>query len=628
MAKNIYPKLKKIGDYLKLDESSVFSIPEYQRAYSWAVKHCDKLWQDIEAFIESGGTDPYFFGTVIINCQDNDTTLSLIDGQQRTTTFLLLLKALLLRLNNAIADNVSDDESAALIAGLKARRDKILSILYRVEAEDIPEMLKNFGKFKDRPILDNKSNNEIFKTELATILKAADYAEAEFRVIKIPRKQKENKYTNYFRNFKFFYDRLLEISEIEVNKFARNILERCEIIEIRSWNVEQAIAMFNSLNSAGLPLSDADIISALLYSEAVKHGKDKEFSDNWKTLLDNADKLKSYGIADIDAILMQYMYINRARGKEYIADSGSINVTTPGLRRYYTETDYGKKLLAEPITLCEELIKLTEIWLNIKDYALVKLLLKFNENVKLYLAGYLSRYAASEITEDTVNRIGECLLRLFAILELVDIGYSSSRFKTFLFGENVKLVDKSIAIEEIERDFGEHISRLWAIEDIKKEVSEYEKNILVFLNEYLFAKSKGLSFTFTEKYDIEHIMPSSGKNLLHIRGDAGIADESEFAFLVNKLGNKILLEEDINRAIGNEWFRMKIETSVTDRNGYKDSQYAIATALVEKYKESAKHYWQKDDIIATTEKIAERIAKYVFGEYLTEGNSNARIAEV
>jgi hypothetical protein len=613
MAKNIDPKLKKIGDYLKLDETSIFSIPEYQRAYSWEVKHCDKLWQDIEAFIESGGTDPYFFGTVIINCQDNDTTLSLIDGQQRTTTFLLLLKALLIRLDSAIGANASDEESAALIAGLKARRDKILSILYRVEAEDIPEMLKNFGKFKDRPILDNKSNNEIFKTELATILKAADYAEAEFRVIKIPRKQKENKYTNYFRNFKFFYDRLLEISEIEVNKFARNILERCEIIEIRSWNVEQAIAMFNSLNSAGLPLSDADIISALLYSEAVKHGKDKEFSDNWKTLLDNADKLKSYGIADIDAILMQYMYVNRARGREYIADSGSINVTTPGLRRYYTETDNGKKLLAEPITLCEELIKLTEIWLNIKDYALVKLLLKFNENVKLYLAGYLSRYAAGEITEDTVNRIGECLLRLFAILELVDIGYSSSRFKTFLFGENIKLVDKNVAIEGIEQDFRDHISRLWAIEDIKKEVSEYEKNILVFLNEYLFAKSKGLSFTFTGKYDIEHIMPSSGKNLLHIRGDAGIADESEFAFLVNKLGNKILLEEDINRAIGNEWFRMKIETSVIDRNGYKDSQYAIATTLVEKYKESAKPYWQKDDIMATTEKIAERIAKYVFG---------------
>ena len=34
MAKNIEPKLKKIGDYLKLEEETVFTIPEYQRAYS------------------------------------------------------------------------------------------------------------------------------------------------------------------------------------------------------------------------------------------------------------------------------------------------------------------------------------------------------------------------------------------------------------------------------------------------------------------------------------------------------------------------------------------------------------------------------------------------------------------
>lgn len=86
MAKNIEPKLKKIGDYLKLEEDTVFTIPEYQRAYSWGIDNCDKLWQDINDFVESESKDRYFFGTIIINCQDNDTKYGLIDGHQRTTS--------------------------------------------------------------------------------------------------------------------------------------------------------------------------------------------------------------------------------------------------------------------------------------------------------------------------------------------------------------------------------------------------------------------------------------------------------------------------------------------------------------------------------------------------------------
>ena len=91
MAKNIEPKLRKIGDYLKLEDDTVFTIPEYQRAYSWGIDNCDKLWQDITDFVDSDSKDRYFFGTIIVNCQDDDTKFVLIDGQQRTTTFLLLL---------------------------------------------------------------------------------------------------------------------------------------------------------------------------------------------------------------------------------------------------------------------------------------------------------------------------------------------------------------------------------------------------------------------------------------------------------------------------------------------------------------------------------------------------------
>ena len=90
----------------------MFVIPEYQRGYSWNIVQCDKLWQDIEDFIDSGLEDPYFFGTIIVDCSDADHSgsFSLIDGQQRTTTFLLLLKALQLRLENVIKNFKKDKD--------------------------------------------------------------------------------------------------------------------------------------------------------------------------------------------------------------------------------------------------------------------------------------------------------------------------------------------------------------------------------------------------------------------------------------------------------------------------------------------------------------------------------------
>ncbi len=58
MSKNIEPTLKLIREYLKLKKSEHFVIPEYQRGYSWDIIQCDKLWQDIEAFIASNTEDP------------------------------------------------------------------------------------------------------------------------------------------------------------------------------------------------------------------------------------------------------------------------------------------------------------------------------------------------------------------------------------------------------------------------------------------------------------------------------------------------------------------------------------------------------------------------------------------
>lgn len=610
MAKTIEPKLMKIGEYLKLEEDAEFVIPEYQRAYSWGIDRCDKLWSDITQYVENKEKDAYFFGTVILNCQDNDEKLLLIDGQQRTTTFLLLLKAFLLSINQAILDTQDSEDSRELNRKFRDRRKSIMSILYRVDTDEIADEVDNDSDKRffnsNASLIINHSISEDHKDDFSKILCASTFEEAEYNVDKIERKQKDNKYSNFFRNFKFFYGKINELGESKLNEVSKAFVEKCEVICIRSWNIDQAIVMFNSLNSDGLPLSDSDIILSKLYGEA--DDKDK-FNRSWKVFKSYVEDLEKKEFASIDSILMQYMYYIRTRnGETSTADGKTANVTVPGLRRYFT--DINKDAIADPDTFVEKLTKLAKSWNMIVDYPCVQVLSKLNDNAKLFLASFFYRFE-NDVTEADVKELVESLMRLFAILEIEDMGYSSSKFKSFLFLEEIKIANPKVTVEEIKNDFNTHITGNWNPEEVKQKISEYDKGVLVYLNEYLFAKEHNLPFDLSEKYDIEHIMPASGKNIQTIRIDANM-NEEEFKNTVNKIGNKILLESAINRSISNEWFKTKVSTRLTDKSGYIDSRYPIAKALVEKYRNSDKKLWTKEDIEAATAKASERITNFIF----------------
>ena len=620
MTKNIDPQLIKIGDYLKLDEDAFFYIPNYQRPYSWQEQHCDKLWSNIvEYAAENDKQDNYFFGTVILNCEKddegrNDKKLVLIDGQQRTTTFILLLKALLIIINKTLLTMAEDDDSKSLHEALQDRRKDIVSILYKIERDSITrepdkkdeEIYKSFSSLQN----DSMNESDEYKEELKNILKSDSFEEAEKNVKKIPKKQKNNKYTNYFRNFKFFYERIDEMNESQLNIIAKTIIDKCEIIEIKSWQVQQAIQMFNSLNSDGQPLEDADIISAKLYA-STRATDIETIRNKWSNIKELANKLSADGvIKGIDTILTQYMYYRRAK-------KGISDVKMERLRNYYLESD--NEILQNPIKTCEDLLEISQIWEKVSFYPSVQVLSKLNENAKTFLGNYLFRIGLNNFNEETIRPIVNSLQRMFTILELSTDGYSSKNYKVFLFNENTKIVDDNICPETIEKDFKEHIKEKWNNEtknkdDIKNEIIDYDGNALVYLNELLVAREKGIEINFDGTHDIEHIMPSSGKNIQLICKDANIDDKGDFQNYINKLGNKIILEYNINRSIGNEWFRTKVSTSLKDKTGYIDSKFPIANLLVEQYKNVQKPYWTKEDIDKATKAASERIINFLFEE--------------
>lgn len=506
-----------------------------------------------------------------------------------------------LRITDVLSAMADTEEAAGLKRSLQQSLDYIFEILYRADVRKQIDIEKDWNKAKGVTILENVSINELYKDELKNIIESKTFVDAEKTVFKFPRKQKDNKYTNFFRNFKSFYEKLCTYHESNLDRLVNGFLNKCQIIEIKSWQVEQAITMFNSLNSTGMPLADADIISAQLFSKAPEK---VDFKSIWEPIIRQADELAQKKVVNIDGVLQQFMYINRADKHEY--EEGQLN--TPGVRKYYTVIN--SSLLNDPIELCGKFAKILRIWSQIQAYPITKLLLKFNENFKLFLISYLFRVPKDELSEQGVTPIMECLLRLFALLEVGEFGFSSRYFKTFLFKENFKLVDSACPIESIIADFDTHVNTTWKQEDVIADLKEYDKNILVYLNEYLYAKEHGLPFDFApDKVNVEHIMPASGRNIDSIRDDAGMTKE-EFCDMVNLLGNKILLEEDINKHVSSDWFKTKKGKQVQDKKGYIGSRFGIASSLSSYPSDK----WGKKDIEVANQKAVERIYRFIFNK--------------
>src|SRR5260370_27412007 len=80
------------GDY-------VFRIPGYQRPYAWTTEQARDLFDDLIGFMRAGGTAianiaPYFLGSIVLIKLETNPQSDVVDGQQRLTTFTLLLSAI------------------------------------------------------------------------------------------------------------------------------------------------------------------------------------------------------------------------------------------------------------------------------------------------------------------------------------------------------------------------------------------------------------------------------------------------------------------------------------------------------------------------------------------------------
>lgn len=88
------------------DKKSDFLIPDYQRPYAWTDVECQTLWDDIfefafpnENYDNFNSEEEYYLGP-IVTFKNDDNKKEIIDGQQRLTTLMLLLRAFYSKFGN------------------------------------------------------------------------------------------------------------------------------------------------------------------------------------------------------------------------------------------------------------------------------------------------------------------------------------------------------------------------------------------------------------------------------------------------------------------------------------------------------------------------------------------------
>ncbi|MBK8620253.1 MAG: DUF262 domain-containing protein [Saprospiraceae bacterium] len=93
---------KTIGKLLSDMQGKKFVIPDFQRPYKWEKEKCETLWKDITDFFENDPIDSdYFLGT-IVSAENDDKNPEIIDGQQRLTSFFLMLRAFYKKLEGMV----------------------------------------------------------------------------------------------------------------------------------------------------------------------------------------------------------------------------------------------------------------------------------------------------------------------------------------------------------------------------------------------------------------------------------------------------------------------------------------------------------------------------------------------
>lgn len=557
------------------DKKSDFLIPDYQRPYAWDEVKCDVLWDDLfdfafpeENFDKFNEEEEYFLGPIVTFQNKENNKLEVIDGQQRLTTLMLLLRAFY------------DKFTCAKDSNTVETRKEIAKCIWKTDLYGNPKL--------DELKIQSDVAGEEDKDEFLNILKTGE----------VPNSYK-SRYAVNFKNFKEKIDKFCSDYPMYTSTFPQIIMRNCILLPIEADKQDTALRIFSTLNDRGMPLSDADIFKAEFYKYYSRIGKKQEFITRWKDLEALCSKIfKATSGNPMDELFTRYMYYERAK-------QGNKQTTTEALRKFYEKKDY--EILKSETTF-DNLEILADFWTDIINQDS-----KFGDNVlkDLFILNYapngmwnyfLSVYFMQYKNDKKELDLDKLHIFLKKVIGFV-WGYAFTNpgvnaLRTPIYAEMINIVNN------IEVDFDEYKFDEYHLRNL---VENY-----IFINQRPITKSMLTLWAFSnenqkliklkEEFQIEHIY---ARRRYEKRG--GLTSDK----LLEKLGNKSLLESDINSPSSDNTFVDKkpyYYGEIKKRSG-KESRKTQINDLLELA--NNKDDFIEEDIISRNKEIIDNFIDYL-----------------
>ena len=314
------------------DKKSDFLIPDYQRPYAWGEAECQTLWDDVFAFAfpdddcdKFKKDDEYFLGPIVT--YKNNGKQEIIDGQQRLTTLMLLLRAFYAKFLN-----MQDKNSISI-------RNSIAKCIWKSDEFD--------NLIEDELKIDSQVSTDDDKDEFLYILRHGEV-----------KKEFKSRYAEVFRIFQSKIDEFIGKYPAYCAYLPARIMYNCILLPIEAETQDTALRIFSTLNDRGLPLSDSDIFKAQFYKIFTAKGEKDLFIQKWKDLESLCEKIfHPISGTPMDELFTRYMYYERAK-------MGIKNSTTEALRKFYERNGYS---LLKKVGIFDNLITLAYFWNDVAN---------------------------------------------------------------------------------------------------------------------------------------------------------------------------------------------------------------------------------------------------------------------